>query len=438
MKRLTLILYLIGVLTLSACLSPGTPAIERLGVANAELNYVSSFDINDPFAAVIAGAVAEYEAISGNRVNIIWNGGESAEEVHARMTSGMRVDIWDGDIHNQMKLNTEFMLDLTGFYEASYAVFGNQAMSDIINPFLMSFVEQMSRRYALEDSPDSLLAVPFAPYNVAFVYNQAIFSSAGITSHPRTWDEFLGICERLRTAGYMPLSGQMRPNLAYGYYLARTMGVDWVEDLMHNPHMWTDPSVFRMAQSFELLSRTGSVSRHEDRVDPGPHAILDGRLAMWLMRTSDIRDLVESHSDGTTFGAFNFPRIEGERGDLDRLVENIPEDKLAVMHGSHGFFISRDTRFANYAFEMIATILSPNFDQQLSVETSGVPFASDIPWPPEIRGIERSFNEIGAWIPYGGGTMANPYTRERANDNFRDILRGRAPTREFITEMMRE
>jgi len=425
-------------LTLSACLSPGSPAVERLGVANAELNYFSSFHIDDPFAVVIAGAIAEYEATSGNRVNIIWNGGESAEEVRARHESGVRVDIWDGDIEFQMRQNAELMLDLTNLYDRSYTLLGNQSMSDIINPFLWNFAGQMSRRFAPEDSPDVLLTVPFAPYNVAFVYNQAMFASAGIANPPRTWEEFLAVCELLNARGFMPLSGQMQPNLAYGYYLARTMGTDWVEELMHNPSMWTDPAVFRMATHFERLIRAGSVSRHESRAHPGPHAILNDSVAMWLMRTSDIRKLVESHDPGTTFGAFNFPRLEEERGDLDSLVGETPQGTFATMHGAHGFFISADTRYADYAFEMIVTVFSPNFDQQLSVETSTVPFAADIPWPPEIRGIERSFREIGAWLPYGGGTMSNPFTQYRADVGFRRMIHDRAPAREFITAMMRE
>ena len=441
MKRLILIANLTAALMLSACLTPasGSAGVELLGVANAELNYFSSFHIDDPFASVIAGAVAEYEATSGNRVNIIWSGEESAEEVYERHTSGVRVDVWDGDLHRQLERNAEFMLDLTQFAAAPYVLFGNQSMMDVINPFLLSFAEQMSRRFAPEGSPDGqLLAVPFAPFNVAFVYNMAYFERAGITSPPRTWEDFITTSGRLRDRGFMPLSGQMRPNLAYGYYLARTMGIDWVEELMHSPPMWTDPAVFRMATAFEQLSRAGYVSRHENRVYPGPHALLNDRVAMWLMRTSDIRELLESHDPGTAFGAFNFPKLDGERVDLDSLVEDLPQGQVATMHGSHAFFISADTRYADYAFELIVTILSPNFDQQLSVETSGIPFAADIPWPPEIRGIAQSFYEIGAWIPYGGGTLANPYKRERADELFRRILQHRAPAREFITELMKE
>jgi len=406
--------------------------VVRLAVINAEINYLSSFSIDDPFAAVIAGAIAEYEAVSGNRVNVIWSGSETTEEAYARLAGGVRVDIWDGDLEQQLRRNAEFMLDLTPFYGRSNALFGNRSMNSIINPFLLDLAQQMSYRFAPEGSRGALLAVPFAPFNVAFVYNEAYFAQTGIGVRPRTWGEFLNTSERLKIRGFMPLSSQMEPHIAYGYYLARMMGTDWVEELMDNPSMWSDPAVFRMATLFEQLASGGHLSIHEQRANPGPHANINDRVAMWLMRTSDISELVAKNPPGATFGAFNFPRIEGERGGFD----DLPAGQIATMHGSHAFFIANDTRYADYAFELIATIFSPNFDQQLANETLSIPFAADIPWPVEIRGIARSFNEIGGWIPYGGGALADTDTKKRANAEFRQILQHRGLAREFINSMM--
>ena len=82
--------------------------VVRLAVINAEINYLSSFSIDDPFAVVIAGAIAEYEAVSGNRVNVIWSGNESTEEARIRLAGGARVDIWDGDLEQQLRHNAIF------------------------------------------------------------------------------------------------------------------------------------------------------------------------------------------------------------------------------------------------------------------------------------------------------------------------------------------
>ncbi|MCL2618321.1 MAG: ABC transporter substrate-binding protein [Defluviitaleaceae bacterium] len=416
-------------LVLGGCGS--APAVERLGVANAEITYVSSFALDDPFARVLAGAIAEYEATSGNRVNVIWNGEESAEEVLMRHESGLRVDVWDGDIQMQLAANAGLMLDLAQFADRPQPLFGGRSLAGVANPFLINFALEMSERFGGEYAYGQMLAVPFAPYNVAFVYNQAYFAAAGITRTPRTWAEFRASSQRLYDRGFVPISGQMRPHLAYGYYLARLMGTDWVERLMNDTDMWKDPAVFRMADSFDRMSREGIIGRNEGRAYAGPHAASDDRIAMWLMRTSDIRGLVEQHGAGTGFGAFNFPAPEAD----GRFAEELPAGQVSAMYGAHGFFVSADTYYAEYAFDMISTILSPNFDQQLSAETFGVPFAADIPWPAEIRGIEPAFAQIGAWIPYGGGTKANRHTRERADEQFRRLLQARAPARYFIIAM---
>lgn len=37
------------------------------------------------------------------------------------------------------------------------------------------------------------------------LYNKAIFDACGITEEPKTWDEFLGVCQMLKDNGYVPL-----------------------------------------------------------------------------------------------------------------------------------------------------------------------------------------------------------------------------------------
>lgn len=40
-------------------------------------------------------------------------------------------------------------------------------------------------------------------------YNKEIFADAGITEEPKNWDEFLNICEKLKSKGYAPLATAM-------------------------------------------------------------------------------------------------------------------------------------------------------------------------------------------------------------------------------------
>jgi raffinose/stachyose/melibiose transport system substrate-binding protein len=69
---------------------------------------------------------------------------------------------------------------------------------------------QASLMQSLDDSNPAdmkgkAFGVPFGAISVACVYNKNIYDKVGITP-PKTWDEFISNCEKLKTAGYIPLS----------------------------------------------------------------------------------------------------------------------------------------------------------------------------------------------------------------------------------------
>ncbi len=55
-------------------------------------------------------------------------------------------------------------------------------------------------------TPDGkMFAVPFAAVSHAVYYNKDIFDAAGV-SIPKTWEEFIQVCETLKSKGYTPLA----------------------------------------------------------------------------------------------------------------------------------------------------------------------------------------------------------------------------------------
>ena len=44
------------------------------------------------------------------------------------------------------------------------------------------------------------------PQSFVFMYNKDIFEKAGITSVPTTWDEFLEAGQKIKDAGFTPLT----------------------------------------------------------------------------------------------------------------------------------------------------------------------------------------------------------------------------------------
>ena len=64
-------------------------------------------------------------------------------------------------------------------------------------------------------------------------YNKAIFAEAGIDKMPATWDEFLDCCQKIKDAGYDPITvDDAYQQSMYGHYLATIKDVDWVGELL--------------------------------------------------------------------------------------------------------------------------------------------------------------------------------------------------------------
>ena len=389
-----------------------------------EIIYVSSFSASDPSGRVIAQAVAEYEAISGNSVTIIWNGEEAGQAANERLLAGAHIDLWDGNFEQNMGLNHEFMLELSQFYDTPRPLWGGQTMREVISPFLMELALDIS-----EGEEAALLGIPFAPYSVSMVYNVGHFSSAGISSTPQTWDQFLSAVRMLSESGFVPLSSDMRPADAYGYMLARMMGHRFIEDLMGDASLWYHPAVFRTALAFEELGRY--LSRYEARLYAGPRALENEQISMRLMRTSDIGELLATRYQDSSIqlSAFNFPRLNGS--DLGR---DPGEDAHAMMYGSQAFFIPKASSRADDVFDLISIILSPSFDQQLSVETMGIPFAGNIAWPHEISLLAAHFNQAPSRMPITMHSTDNLKTQ--ADYYFRQLLMRRITARQFVGAML--
>ena len=52
----------------------------------------------------------------------------------------------------------------------------------------------------------TLKTIPYQPNVFAFFYNKDLFEQAGITEEPKTWDEFLDVCEKIKASGVTPIA----------------------------------------------------------------------------------------------------------------------------------------------------------------------------------------------------------------------------------------
>jgi len=102
------------------------------------------------------------------------------------------------------------------FYSRSYATgeelynAGFNIVCNDIPGVMENFSDSARDPWTAEDG--NVFAVPFAAVSQVIYYNKTIFAEAGITELPTTWDEFIGVCQTLKDAGYTPLANGIASN----------------------------------------------------------------------------------------------------------------------------------------------------------------------------------------------------------------------------------
>ena len=103
-------------------------------------------------------------------------------------------------------------------------------------------------------------------------YNKAMFEDAGITEEPKNWDEFLAACEKLKAAGYAPLSVAMGDgaisNTAWSTGNAVEIAAtdpQYIEKIANGTYNFDTPEQARIFERVKILNDngyllTGSVS----------------------------------------------------------------------------------------------------------------------------------------------------------------------------------
>lgn len=166
-------------------------------------------------------------------------------------------------------------------------------------------------------STDDMYDLPLGLNIEGFWYNKAKFTEAGVEV-PKTWDEFLSVCDTLNGKGIQPLSagGSDRWPLTrlVNAYIVRTMGVDAVKDATTDEAKFTDKGYVAAAQMLSDMSEKGYFGEGVTTVDntTAGNMVLSGESAMcyngsWF--TQDITaDTNPAGEDG--IGFFSIPVVD--------------------------------------------------------------------------------------------------------------------------------
>jgi multiple sugar transport system substrate-binding protein len=134
-------------------------------------------------------------------------------------------------------------------------------------------------------------AAPTVYYSWGLFYRKDLFQKAGIASEPKTWDQLMDACKKLKAAGITPFAvgGRDAWTLAgwFDYLDLRINGNAFHQQLMAGDVPYTDPRVKKVYTTWKSLIDSGyfidnALSYDLDGAQP---FLFQGKAAMMLMGT---------------------------------------------------------------------------------------------------------------------------------------------------------
>lgn len=164
-----------------------------------------------------------------------------------------------------------------------------------------------------------IYALPVTQHYVAFFFNRSIFSKYNIAP-PKKWDDFINICNQLKSKGITPIALGSREKWPaqfwFDYLLLRTAGPEFRQQLMIGEASYSDAKVHEAFNIWKNLINNKVFNSTPNALDWAEAAkmVYNGEAAMTLMGTW-VSGLFESKlnwKQDTDYDFFTFPIIKDD------------------------------------------------------------------------------------------------------------------------------
>ena len=388
-------------------------------VANAEkfkdqsLVYWSNFEKTEPQGKVLSAAVEDFNKQTGAKVQVEFKGRKGIKEgLIPALDAGQKVDLFDGQGNKSNYGERIVPLD-------DYVDEGFLSKS---NPTLI----ELTRSYYKDGK---LYELPFQFKGNAYLYNKGLFKKAGISTVPKTWKDFLDVCEKLKAAGITPLTTDDAYAMqAFGMHLARLVGSDKVKDIVDNGK-WEEPAVLETAKAFAELATKGyfvdKVGSNAWPTGQNTQFAL-GKAAMYCTGTFLVNEVKNLTGPDFEWGFFGYPELEGGVNGLE-----------AMVMGSQSFSVTNKCQNVELAVALVKHITRGHWDAEFAKECIGIPSDSDNAelYPAQLAEARPYFEKCTTIFPVSGGLENNPEITPSLKENLMKLYAGALSPEDFVKNM---
>ncbi len=364
-----------------------------------------------------------HEMYPGVTFEVTWNGRKVPSIVNAALAAGQHIDIFDGNIHTSYMTNTEYLLDMTEYYDKVYPWTDGKPYKDCILPAFPAMCRSIA-------GSDRLYMAVYHPTAYMFLYNKDIFDDCGITETPKTWDEFIGVCEKIKEKGYIPIAtDDAYAHRVFGVYLTYLKGNDYVQELVDSGlgEKWTEEPVVQAVRALEEMVQKGYYKPGQAAM-PYPavqqEMAIEGQIAIYYNGTWLPNEVAASAGEDFRWGEFAFPEI--------------PNAEYGQNYGGYaswGLFITKECECPDAAAAFIAYLTSSELDNTYVTECNGIPVGVNGVWPENLADAKEIFESYDSWFLSGSVIETNTELLPILKDAMVRMLSGTITGDEFIAIM---
>ena len=294
------------------------------------------------------------------------------------------------------------------------------------------FVENLADKEILTAPDGKIYGFAFAVKTggMGVVYNKDLFEEKGVEI-PKTYEEFLAVCENLKAQGVTPFYGpfkdvwtfQMWTTSTWGYYAAKSEP-DLCDRLNANEIGWDEVPAFResLEKAYDLYKDGYMQSTVlSDDYNSIPAAMSSGDYAMTVGSNTTVRDLLNAYPD-IQFDMFPYPVYEGE------------DEYLTISQLDAEFFIPKDAKHIEEARKFLNFMAQPEQCDTAQKAASFVPNVKGAKEPEfdEFEGrLYEEYNKTGKTV-----LEMNAYMKVDLNDlwvYFQDMFAGAKTPEEVLS-----
>jgi len=416
MKKLT-------VLFLTVCLAVSLLCTASCGQkteekAKAKLVYWTMWNEAEPQGTVIAEAVAAFTKETGIEVELNFNGREIRKTLQPALDAGETIDVFDEDIERVLNTWGNYLLPLDEYAAKTYSTTDGKPYNTMINKTLYNLAKELGG--------GSVKNIPYQPSAFVTLYNKDLFDKAGITDTPKTWEEFLTACEKLKAIGIPAITvDDAYMACFFGYNMDRLVGEQETLNMV-NTKDFTGPQVLEFGKIWENMAKKGYISaKAASNIWPAGQVeeMAVGKVAMYLNGTW-LPNEIKAQAPDLKWGAFAWPAMS-EKGDG---IE-------ANNYGCQSLAVNKNTKYPEEAFRLIVWLTTGEWDARLAKESIGIPAGNNTEWPIQLAEAKVIVDNTTNRLDWAVGMENDPEINAKIKENFAKLIKGDLNAEGFAAAM---